>query len=175
MTTVEPPDGGGGMNMAGIHMVEVEGMDLVEERPSNHWPEDEGMDMVEERPSKERPEAESMDMEDIDMIKDMTVKVEVVEREHESVVLVWHWIDDGAERHRRTHWKWEELLGCSEGHNTFTSPDSNYSTLHIVEKSEEESWNVMKYVWNEFKPYEGIYRVGDGIWIFWIFLDFLEL
>jgi hypothetical protein len=27
-------------------------------------------------------------MEDIDMIKDMTVKVEVVEREHESVVLV---------------------------------------------------------------------------------------
>jgi hypothetical protein len=46
------------------------------------------MDMVEERPSKERPEAEGMDMEDIDMIKDMTVKVEVVEREHESVVLV---------------------------------------------------------------------------------------
>jgi hypothetical protein len=36
-----------GMNMVGIHMVEVEGMDMVEERPSNHRPEDEGTDMVE--------------------------------------------------------------------------------------------------------------------------------
>jgi hypothetical protein len=25
-----------GMNMAGIHMVELEGMDRMEERPSNH-------------------------------------------------------------------------------------------------------------------------------------------
>jgi hypothetical protein len=31
-------------------------------------------------------------------MKDITV--EVVEREHEGVVLVRHWIDDGVERHR---------------------------------------------------------------------------
>jgi hypothetical protein len=35
------------------------------------------------------------------MVEDMTV--EVVEREHESVVLVKHWIRDGAEWHQRTH------------------------------------------------------------------------
>jgi hypothetical protein len=50
------------MNMTGIHMVEVEGMDMVEEHPSNHRPEDEGMDMMEEHPSKERLEMEGMNM-----------------------------------------------------------------------------------------------------------------
>jgi hypothetical protein len=46
-----------------------------------------------------------MDMEDIDMAENMTAEVEVVEREHEGVVLVRHWIGDGAKRHRQTHWK----------------------------------------------------------------------
>jgi hypothetical protein len=68
--------------MMDIHM--VEGMDMVEERP-----EVEGMDTEEEDPSKKRSEVEGMDMEDM--------MVEVVEREHKSVVLVRHWIDDGVE------------------------------------------------------------------------------
>jgi hypothetical protein len=59
------------MNTKGIHMVEVEGMDIVEECPSNHWQED-----------------ESMDMKDIDMIEDMPA--EVVEREHKDMVLARH-------------------------------------------------------------------------------------
>jgi hypothetical protein len=41
-----------------------------------------------------------MDREDIDMVEDMTVEVEVVEREHEGVVLTRHWISNGAEMHR---------------------------------------------------------------------------
>jgi hypothetical protein len=32
------------IDMVGIHMVEVEGIDIVEERPSNHRPEVEGID-----------------------------------------------------------------------------------------------------------------------------------
>jgi hypothetical protein len=32
-------------------MVEVEDMNMVEKRPSDHQPEDEGMDMVDEYPS----------------------------------------------------------------------------------------------------------------------------
>jgi hypothetical protein len=49
-------------------------------------------------------EVKGMNMEDIDMVEDMTVEldVDVVEKEHESVVLVKHWINDGAERHQRT-------------------------------------------------------------------------
>jgi hypothetical protein len=47
-------------------------------------------------------EVKGMNMEDIDMVEDMTVEldVDVVEKEHESVVLVKHWINDGAERHQ---------------------------------------------------------------------------
>jgi hypothetical protein len=41
-----------------------------------------------------------MDREDSGMREDMTVEVEVVEREHEGVVLMRHWIGDGAEMHR---------------------------------------------------------------------------
>jgi hypothetical protein len=37
------------------------------------------------------------------------MEVEVVEREHDGMVLARHWIDDGVERHRRTHREWEEL------------------------------------------------------------------
>jgi hypothetical protein len=77
-----------GMDMVGIHM--VEGLNMVEERLSKERSEVEGMDMVEERPSKERPEVEGMDMESMDMMEDMTARVdmEVVEGEHEGVVLV---------------------------------------------------------------------------------------
>jgi hypothetical protein len=68
-----------GMNMAGIHMVEVEGMNMVEERPSKERPKVEGMDIVEKRPMKQRPNVEGMDM-----VEDMMAKVDVgvVEREH---------------------------------------------------------------------------------------------
>jgi hypothetical protein len=125
--------------MAGIHMVEVEGMDMMEERSSNHRSDDEGIDMVEERSSNHQSEVKGIDREDIDMVEDMTVEVEMVEREHEDLVLVRHWIDDGAERHRQAHREWEELAksGCSEGHTTFVNPDYNCSTLRRVEKSEE--------------------------------------
>jgi hypothetical protein len=60
----------------------------------------EDMDIVEERSSKPQ-----LEVEGIDMIEDtMTeVDVDVVEREHEGVVLVKHWTDNGAERHRQTH------------------------------------------------------------------------
>jgi hypothetical protein len=54
--------------MMGIHMVEVEGMDMPEERPSTEWLKDEGMDMV-----------------SMDIVEEMTA--EVVKREHEDVVL----------------------------------------------------------------------------------------
>jgi hypothetical protein len=67
----------------------------------------------------------------------------VIEREHKGVVLVRHWISNGAERHRRARRKWEELAksGCSKGHTMFVSPDSNCSILRRVETSEEESRN----------------------------------
>jgi hypothetical protein len=98
---------------------------------------------------------EVIDREDSDMGEDMTVEVEVVKREHEGVVLAMHWTGDGAERHQRARREWEELskLGCSKGHTTFTSQDSNCLTWRIVEKTEEESENGMKYVWSELKPW----------------------
>jgi hypothetical protein len=73
-----------GVDMVGIHM--------VEERLSKERSEVEGMDMVEERPSKERPEVKGMDMGSMDMMEVMTARVdmEVVEGEHEGVVLVKH-------------------------------------------------------------------------------------
>jgi hypothetical protein len=61
----------------------------------------EGMDMVEVRPSNHRLGVEGMDRVDSDIGENMTVEVEVVEREHEGVVLVSHWTGDGAERHQR--------------------------------------------------------------------------
>jgi hypothetical protein len=71
------------------------------------------------------------------------------------MVLVRHWIGEGAERHQRTHQEWEEFVksGCSEGHTMFTSMDSNCSTLRSVEKSEEENENRIKYIRNELKPW----------------------
>jgi hypothetical protein len=41
--------------------------------------------------------------------------------------------------------------GCSKGYTTFACLDFNCLTLRRVEKSEEESENMMKYVWNELK------------------------
>jgi hypothetical protein len=84
---VEPPVEEECMNVAGIHMVKVEGMDMVEKRPSNHWSKDDGVDMEEERPSKKRPKVEGMNM-----MEDMTadVDMEVVEKEHGSVMLAKH-------------------------------------------------------------------------------------
>jgi hypothetical protein len=69
--------------MTGTYMMEVEDMDIVEERSSKPRLEVEGIDMIE------------------DMMAE--VDVEVVEREHEGVVLVKHWTDNRAERHRQTH------------------------------------------------------------------------
>jgi hypothetical protein len=91
------------------------------------------MDMV-ERLSNHRPEVEGIDREDTDMGEDMTVEVDVVEREHEGVVLVRHWTGDRAEMHRRAHREWEEVVKsrCSKGHTTFVSWDSNYSTWSRV-------------------------------------------
>jgi hypothetical protein len=92
-----------GMNMAGIHMVEME-----------------GKDMVKERQSKKRSKVEGMDM---------TTKVGLVEREHGGVVLVKHQINDRVERNRQTHQEPElgmwRLEGCLGGHTKFVSRDSN--------------------------------------------------
>jgi hypothetical protein len=71
------------MDIMGICMVEVEGIDMSEERP-----EDESMDIVEKRLSNNRSEVEGTDMEVMNIVEDMTA--EVVERKHESVVLVRH-------------------------------------------------------------------------------------
>jgi hypothetical protein len=78
-------------------MVEMEGMHMVEEQPSKQRSEVEGMDMVKKRLSKQQPEMKGMDM-----LEDTTteVNVEVVKREHKSVMLVKHLTNDGAERHR---------------------------------------------------------------------------
>jgi hypothetical protein len=70
-----------GMDTTGIHMVEVEGKDMVEERPSKWCSEVEGMDMV-----------------GIHMVEDITAEVERVEREYEGMVLGKHRTDGGAER-----------------------------------------------------------------------------
>jgi hypothetical protein len=62
------------MNMMGINMMEVGGMDTVEKHyhPINH-----------------RPKVKGMDRKDSDT-GDMTVEVEVIEREPEGVVLTRH-------------------------------------------------------------------------------------
>jgi hypothetical protein len=54
----------------------------------------------------------------------------MVEREPEGVVLVRHWIGDGAARHCRTRREWKELVksGCSKDQPTFITQGSNYSS-----------------------------------------------
>jgi hypothetical protein len=68
------------------------------------------MDMVEECPSKEQPEVEGMDIEDIDMMKDITVEVEVVKREHEGVC----WRGIGSAMERRASANSSEMGGACE-------------------------------------------------------------
>jgi hypothetical protein len=82
---------------------------MVEEHylPMNHRPEVEDMYMVEVgvmdtveehyHPMNHRSEAEGMDREDSGMGKDMTVEVEVVERDHDGVLLARYWTGDGVE------------------------------------------------------------------------------
>jgi hypothetical protein len=50
-----------------------------------------------------RSEVESMNTLDTGMREDRTTELEVVEREPTGVVLISHWTDDRAARHRRTH------------------------------------------------------------------------
>jgi hypothetical protein len=77
-----------------------------------------------------RPEMEGMDTVDTGMGEDRAVKLEVVERESEDVVLTRHWTDDEAARYRRTHREWEDLikLRCLKDQPTFVTQDSNYSS-----------------------------------------------
>jgi hypothetical protein len=114
------------MNMVGSNMVEVDGMDTVEDhfhpmkhRPlvedidtveehfhlMNHRPEVEGMDTVTEHfhLMKHRPNVEGMDTVDTGMREDRATELEMIEREPEGVVLARHWTNDGATRHRQTH------------------------------------------------------------------------
>jgi hypothetical protein len=104
------------IHMVGIHMVEVDGMDTVEEHyhTMNHQPEIEGIDTVEEHyhPMNHRSEVDGMDREDSEI---------------EDVVLARHWTGDGATRHQRARREWEELVksGCSEGQPMFASQDFN--------------------------------------------------
>jgi hypothetical protein len=63
-----------GMDIADIHMMEVDGMDMVEEHPSNRQSEDAGMDMVEERLVNHRPEVEGINKENINIVEDMTME-----------------------------------------------------------------------------------------------------
>jgi hypothetical protein len=103
-----------------MDMLEVEGMDMVEEQnhPTNHRLGEEGMNMVGSNmlevddmdtvkehfhPINHRPELEGIDTVDTSMGEDIAAELEVVKRELEGVVLTRHWIDDGAVRHRRTH------------------------------------------------------------------------
>jgi hypothetical protein len=51
-------------------------------------------------PINYRSEVECIDRKDSGMGEDITVEVEVVEREHECVVLARHYTRDGAERPR---------------------------------------------------------------------------
>jgi hypothetical protein len=116
------------MNMVDGNMVEVDGMDTVEEHfyLMNHRPEVEGMNTVEEHfyPMNHRPEVKDMNTVDTGMRKDRATKLEVVERELEDVVLVRHWTDDGAVRHHRTRRECKELAKpeCSKYQLTFATP-----------------------------------------------------
>jgi hypothetical protein len=96
-----------------MNMVEVDDMDTVEEHfhPMNHRSEADGMDAVEEYfyLMNHQTEVRGMNTVDTSMWEDKAVGLKVIEREPEDVVLVRHWTDDGAVRHHRTRWEWEEL------------------------------------------------------------------
>jgi hypothetical protein len=120
--------------MVDSNMVEVDGMDTVEEHfhPMNHRPKVESMNTVEEHfyPINHRLEVEGMDTVDTGTRENRAVELEVVEREPEGVVLVRHWTGDGAARYHRTRRKWKELVkpGCSKDQPTFITQDSNCSS-----------------------------------------------
>jgi hypothetical protein len=90
--------GGGG----GMDMVEVEGMDTVEEHYHSikYRTEVEDMDTMEEHyhPINHRPELEGMDREDSGMGEDMMVEVEVVRREPKGVVLARSLRNQGVQK-----------------------------------------------------------------------------
>jgi hypothetical protein len=90
------------------------------------------MDTVEEHfhPMNHRSEVEGMDTVDTGMGEDRAAELEVVERESEGVVLVKHWIGNGAARHRRTCREWEELAkpGCSKDQPTSVTQDFSCSS-----------------------------------------------
>jgi hypothetical protein len=69
----KPSVGGGGYKYVGYPYCGGGGMNMVEERPSNYWPDVEGIDR-----------------ENTDMEEDMMVEMEVVKREHVSMVLTRH-------------------------------------------------------------------------------------
>jgi hypothetical protein len=122
------------MNMVGSNMVEVDGMDTVEEhfRPMNHRSEVEGTDTVEEHfhLMNHRPEVEGINTVDTVMGEDREAELEVAERDPEDVVLTRHWTSDGSVMHHRTHREWEELvkLRCSKDQPVFATQDSRCSS-----------------------------------------------
>ena len=90
------------------------------------------MDTMEEHfhPMNHRPEVEGMNTVDTGMVEDRAAELEVVEREPEDVVLARHWISNGAARHRRTRWEWEDLAKprYSKDQSTFVTQDSSCSS-----------------------------------------------
>jgi hypothetical protein len=82
------------MNMVGSNMVEVDGMDTVDEHfhLMNH------RSKVEDHfhPMNHRPEVEGMDTVDTAMGEDRAAALEVVEREPEGMVLARHWTDEAS-------------------------------------------------------------------------------
>jgi hypothetical protein len=107
------------MNMMGSNMVEVDGMDMMDENfyPMNHRPEVDDMDTVEEHfhpmnhqlevegidtveenfhPINHRPEVEGMDTMDTGIGEDRAAELEVVERESEGTVLLSHRIGEAS-------------------------------------------------------------------------------
>jgi hypothetical protein len=113
-----------GMDMTCIHMMEVDVKNMAEECPSKLWPEVEG----------------------IDMVKDTTVRMDWVERDHKCVVLVKHQTDDGAKRNGQTHQKRElgtwGLEGYWGGLTKFSSRDFSSPWRRRVEKTVKMRGNV---------------------------------
>jgi hypothetical protein len=110
----------------------VDGIDTVAGHfhLTNHQSEMECMDMVDEHfhPMNHRSKVEDMNTVDTGM-GDRAAELKVVEREPKGVVLVRHWTDDGAMRHRRIRRVWEELvkLRCSKDQPTFATHDYSCS------------------------------------------------
>jgi hypothetical protein len=89
-----------GMNMVGSSMVEVDGMNTVDEHfhSINHLPDVEGMDTMEEYfySMNHRPEVEGMDTVDTGMGEDRAAELEVVEES----LRAWCWRGTGPAMER---------------------------------------------------------------------------